>query len=63
MRKQFKVTLKRFIKWLCHKFSYPSEDELVRDFEKEIYTNFNFKKQLDINEFQKGEIEDEYEIE
>ena len=48
---KFKVTLKRFIKWLCHKFSYPSEDELVRNFEKETYTNFNFEKQLDINEF------------
>lgn len=60
---KFKITLKRFIKWLCHKFSYPSEDELVRDFEKETYTNFNFEKQLDINEFQKDEIEDEYEIE
>ena len=35
---KFKVTIKRFIKWLCHKFSYPSEDELVRDFEKETYT-------------------------
>lgn len=60
---KFKITLKRFIKWLCHKFSYPSEDELVRDFEKKTYTNFNFEKQLDINEFQKDEIEDEYEIE
>ena len=51
---KFKVTLKRFIKWLCHKFSYPSEDELVRDFEKETY-NINFEKQLDINEFKEKE--------
>lgn len=50
---KFKVTLKRFIKWLYHKFSYPSEDELVRDFEMETYTNFNFEKQLDINQFKK----------
>ena len=54
---KFKVTLKRFIKWLCHKFSYPSEDELVRDFEKETYTNFNFEKQLDINQFKKKDDE------
>lgn len=62
---RFKVTLKRFIKWLCHKFSYPSEDELVRDFEREIYTNFDFEKQLDINEFRKNEEnkEREYEME
>lgn len=58
---KFKVTLKRFIKWLCHKFSYPSEDELVRDFEKETYTNFNFEKQLDINEFKKKD--DDFDIE
>jgi len=54
---KFKVTLKRFIKWLCYKFSYPSEDELIRDFEKETYTNFNFEKQLNINEFKKKENE------
>ena len=35
---KFKTTFKKFIKWLCHKFSYPSEDELVRDFERETYT-------------------------
>ena len=50
---KFKTTFKKFIKWLCHKFSYPSEDELVRDFERETYTDFNFEKQLDRNEFKK----------
>lgn len=58
---KFKVTLKRFIKWICHKFSYPSEDELVRDFEKKTYTNFNFEKQLDINQFKKKD--DDFDIE
>ena len=58
---KFKVTLKRFIKWLCHKFSYPSEDELVRDFEKETYTNFNFENELDINQFKKKD--DDFDIE
>ena len=58
---KFRVTLKRFIKWLSHKFSYPSEDELVRDFEKETYTNFNFEKQLDINQFEKKD--DDFDIE
>ena len=58
---KFKVTLKRFIKWLCHKFSYPSEDELVCDFEKETYTNFNFEKQIDINQFKKKD--DDFNIE
>lgn len=50
---KFKTTFKKFIKWLCHKFSYPFEDELVRDFEKETYTNLNFEKQHDINQFEK----------
>lgn len=59
---KFKVTLKRFIKWLCHKFSYPSEDELVRDFEKETYTNFDFDKQLDINQFKKKEMDFDREL-
>ena len=58
---KFKTTLKKFIKWLCHKFSYPSEDELIRDFERETYTNFNFEKQLDINQFKKKD--DDFDIE
>ena len=31
---KFKDNLKKFMKWLCHKFSYPCEDDLIRDFEK-----------------------------
>lgn len=58
---KFKVTIKRFIKWLCQKFSYQSEDELVRDFEKETYTNFNFEKRLNINQFKKKD--DDFDIE
>ena len=58
---KFRVTLKRFIKWLCHKFSCPSEDELVRYFEKETYTNFNFEEQLDIKQFKKKD--DDFDIE
>lgn len=48
---KFKITLRKFIKWLCHKFSYSSEDELIRDLKKETYTNFDFEKQLDIKQF------------
>lgn len=58
---KFKITVKRFIRWVCHKFSYPSEDEIIRDFEKETYTNFNIEKQLNINEFKKKEKEFERE--
>ena len=60
---KFKITIKRFIKWICNKFSYPSEDELIRDFKKETYTNFNFEKQLDIKNFKKREDDFDIEIE
>ena len=60
---KFKVTLKKFIKWICHKFSYSSENELIRKFEEETYTNFDLEKQANINQFQKNELDDEYEIE
>ena len=50
---KFKVTLRQFIKWICHKFSYPSEDELIRNFEKETYINFNYEKQLNVDNFKK----------
>ena len=52
---KFKITLKKFIKWICKKFSYPSEDEIIRDFYKETYINFNIENGLDINEFKKKE--------
>lgn len=35
---KFKVTLKKFIKWICYKFSYSSEDELIRNFERSSLT-------------------------
>lgn len=59
---KFKITLKKFIKWICKKFSYPSEDEIIRDFHRETYINFNIEKQLDINEFKKKERNLEKEL-
>lgn len=59
---KFKITLKKFIKWICKKFSYRSEDEIIRDFHRETYINFNIEKQLDIHEFKKKEKGKEYEI-
>lgn len=58
---RFKITVQKFISWVCHKFSYPCEDDLIRDFEKETYTNFDIEKQLDINKFEIKEKEDELE--
>ena len=52
---KFKVTLKKFIRWLCHKFDFSSEDQIIRDFERETHNKFNVEKQLDINQFEKKE--------
>ena len=57
---KFKSTLHKFIIWICHKFSYPSEDQLIRDFERETYTDFNIENKLDIEQFEKEE--NDYEI-
>ena len=50
------------MKWLCHKFSYPCEDDLIRDFNKETYSNINFEKQLDTSRFQKEDKEIDFEM-
>ena len=55
---KFKTNLKKFMKWLCNKLSYPCEDDLIRDFNKETYSNIDFEQQLDINQF-----EEDYENE
>ena len=52
---KFKVTLKKFIRWLCRKFDFSSEDQIIRDFERETHNKFNVEKQLDINQFEKKE--------
>ena len=59
---KFKDNLKKFLKWLCHKFSYPCEDDLIRDFNKETYSNINFEKQLDMNHSQKEDNEIDFEM-
>lgn len=48
---RFKFTVQKFITWICHKFSAPSEEALIRDFERETYMDFDVEKQLNINRF------------
>lgn len=43
---KFKETTKKFIKWICKKFDLPSEDEIIRDFEKETRTSLDAEKQV-----------------
>lgn len=59
---RFKDNLKKFLKWLCHKFSYPCEDDLIRDFNKETYSYINFEKQLDTSHFEKDDNEMDYDM-
>lgn len=58
---RFKFTVQKFITWICHKFSAPSEEALIRDFERETYMDFDFEKQLNINRFDKEQQEEELE--
>lgn len=55
--KTFEETVKKFIKWICNKFELPSEDEIVRNFEKETGNSLNAEKQFAkkerIKEFEK----------
>ena len=51
-----------FMKWLYNKFSYPCEDDLIRDFNKETYSNIDFEKQLDIDQFEDNYEEIDFDI-
>ena len=55
---KFKETITKFIKWICKKFDLPSEDEIIRDFEKEIHTFLDAEKQV-----KKEDREKEYDRE
>lgn len=50
---EFKETTKKFIKWICKKFDLPSEDEIIRDFEKETHTFIDAEKQVKKEEHDK----------
>ncbi len=55
---KFKETTKKFIKWICKKFDLPSEDEIIRDFEKETHTFLDAEKQV-----KKEQSEKSFELE
>ena len=54
---KFKETTKKFIKWICEKFDLPSEDEVIKNFEKETRTFLDAEKQV-----KKEDSEKEYEL-
>ena len=55
---KFKETITKFIKWICKKFDLPSEDEIIRNFERETRISLNAEKQV-----KKEDKEKEYELE
>ena len=55
---KFKETTKKFIEWICKKFDLPSEDEIIREFEKETHTFLDAKKQIK----HEKNMENEYEL-
>lgn len=58
---KFKTNFKKFMKWICNKFSYPCKDDLIRDFNKETYSNIDFEQQLDVKQFEQ-DYEDEIDF-
>lgn len=44
---RFKVTVSKFITWVCSKFSVSSEEQLMRDFQKETNMNFKVEEQIE----------------
>ena len=43
---RFKVTIEKFIHWICKKFNITEEDNLIRDFQKETNTSLDSTKQI-----------------
>ena len=43
---RFRETIVKFIKWICKKFDVTTEDNLIRDFEKETRTYLDAEKQI-----------------
>lgn len=59
---RFKFTVQKFITWICHEFSAPSEEILIRDFERETYMDFDVENQVNMNIFEKEENDFDMEI-
>lgn len=59
---RFKVTVKVFISWVCSKFSVSSEEQLMRDFEKESLLDFDVENSVKIKEFAKSKSDYEMEL-
>lgn len=54
---KFEITIHKFIVWICNKFSVSSEDEIIRDFEKENNLCIEPEKQIENEEKENEEME------
>ena len=54
---KFENTVYKFIKWICRKFELPSEDTLIRDFEKETHCFLEVEKQMEVEKNKDYEYE------
>ena len=50
-------TVEKFIHWVCHKFSFSEENELIRNFELENDTYIDSVKQIEYEEEKYNELE------
>ena len=50
---KFYEVIEKFIKWICKKFEMGSEDNLIRDFGKEIKISLDAEKQIKHEEREK----------
>ena len=45
-----------FVSWVIHKLSAQSEDEIIYEFEKETYINFDLEKQFEMKAIQRKRL-------
>lgn len=50
---KFYEVIEKFIKWICKKFDRGTEDNLIRDFEKETKISLDAEKQIKHEEREK----------
>ena len=44
-----KEKIQTFVRWVYQKLSAPSEEEVIQDFERETYVNFDIERQIRVN--------------
>lgn len=53
-----KEKIKSFVKWVCKKLSIQSKEEVIHQFEKDTYVNFDIERQMKINIDSEREVDE-----